>query len=50
MTDKVPESPTDIYFLDLSETCLYMVHFGLGLGLFSERTKNFLHCPKVNIQ
>ena len=30
MTDRIPELPIDIHFLDLSETCLYMVHFGLG--------------------
>ena len=30
MTDRNPELPTDSHFLDLSETCLYMVHFGLG--------------------
>ena len=32
---RIPELPTGRYFLDLSETCLYMVHFGLG-PFFSE--------------
>ena len=29
-TDGIPELPTDRNFLPLSETCLYMVHLGLG--------------------
>ena len=29
MTDSIPELPTDRHFLDFSEMCLYMVHFGL---------------------
>ena len=30
--ERIPELPTDKYFLllDLPETCLYMVHCGLG--------------------
>ena len=42
MTDRIPELPTDrYYFLELSETCLYMVHFGQG-PFFGNR-KNRLH-------
>ena len=29
-TDRIPKLPTDRHFLELSETCLYMVHQGLG--------------------
>ena len=32
---RISELPTDRNFLDLSETCLYMVHF--TLGIFSEK-------------
>ena len=28
--DRISELPTDRHSLDLSESCLYMVHFGLG--------------------
>ena len=28
-TDRIPELPRDRCFLDLSEICFYMVHFGL---------------------
>ena len=27
--DRIPELPTDRHFLEFSETCLYIVHFGL---------------------
>ena len=30
-TDRILELPTDRYFIDLPETCLYMVDFGLKL-------------------
>ena len=28
-TDRIPKLPTDIHFLFLSDSCLYMVHLGL---------------------
>ena len=38
-TDRIPELTTDRHFWELSETCLYMVYFALGL-IFSEIRKN----------
>ena len=29
MTDRIPKLPTDRHFLNLSETCLYLVHFSI---------------------
>ena len=31
MADRLPELLIDRHFFDLSETCLYMVHFGLEI-------------------
>ena len=40
--DRIPELPTDRYFLDLSEKCLYTVNFGLGPFLWKSQ-KDCLH-------
>ena len=40
-TYRILELPTDIHFVDLSETYLYMVHF--GLEHFFVNRKNCLH-------
>ena len=39
---RISELPTGRYFLDLSETCLYMVHFGLG-PFFRKLQESCLH-------
>ena len=41
-TDKIPELPTNRHFLELAETCLYMVHFGQG-PFFRKSQKNCVH-------
>ena len=38
---------TDRHFLELSETCLYMVY--LGLGPFQEIAKNCLHSFTIEV-
>ena len=40
-TDRTAELPIDSHFLDLSETYLYMVNF--GLGTFFGNRKKYLH-------
>ena len=45
MKDRVPEFPTDRHFLDFSETCSHIVHFGLGL-FFKNRKKLFTRVCK----
>ena len=47
-TNRIPELPTDIHFLDFSETCLYMCHFGLG-SVFSAVAKNCLRRSTVKV-
>ena len=47
MIDKISKLPTNTHFLDLSETCLYMVHF--GLGPFSTIAKNCLHTFTIKV-
>ena len=37
--DRIPELPTDRHFSELSEMCLYIVHFGLE-PFFDNRKKN----------
>ena len=41
-TDRIPELPTHKNLLDLSETCLYMVHFDLR-PFFRKLQKKCLH-------
>ena len=47
-TDRIPELPTDRHFLELSETCLYMLHFGVPNILDISSTLDYL--PKIVIQ
>ena len=46
-TARIPELPTDRHFLDLSEKCLNVVHFGLG-PFFKKKCLNcFQNKPKT---
>ena len=41
-SDRIPKLPTDRHFLELSKTCLYMVHLGLG-PFFRKLQKQWEH-------
>ena len=46
--ERIPELPTDRHFLDLSETCLYMVHFGLWPFFRKSQKIVYIGLLKVN--